>query len=115
MTDGHAIERMAPLHHLSAPYYERVLTAAAILLVENRIVAARELGDLIEGTFPLSKPIGPGRQNAPEQTFIIGETVQVTEEPTYDVRFRSTELWPDSADEAFIHIGVFQSYLEKVG
>lgn len=35
--------------------------------------------------------------------------MQVTEKPTYDVRFRSLELWPDSADEAF------QSYLERTG
>jgi nitrile hydratase len=35
-------------------------------------------------------------------------------EPTYDVRFRAMELWPDSCDEAFNHVGVFQSYLEKV-
>lgn len=35
------------------------------------------------------------------------------DEPTYDVRFRSQELWPDSADDALIHVGVFQSYLER--
>jgi nitrile hydratase subunit beta len=39
--------------------------------------------------------------------------MQVTDEPTYDVRFSSAELWPDSSDEAFIHVGVFQSYLVK--
>jgi nitrile hydratase len=33
------------------------------------------------------------------------------DEPTFDVRFKSTELWPDAADEAFVHVGVFQSYL----
>jgi nitrile hydratase len=27
------------------------------------------------------------------------------------VRFKSTELWPDAADSAFVHVGVFQSYL----
>jgi nitrile hydratase len=37
-----------------------------------------------------------------------------TWEPTYDVRFRSDELWPDSSDKAMIHVGVFQSYLEKI-
>jgi len=52
-----AIERMGPVHYLSAPYHERVLTAAATL---------------------------------------------------------SVELWPGSTDEAFIHVGVFQSYLEKL-
>jgi nitrile hydratase subunit beta len=35
-------------------------------------------------------------------------------EPTYDVRFRSEELWPNSSDPALIHVGVFQSYLERV-
>ena len=35
-------------------------------------------------------------------------------EPTYDVRFRSEDLWPDSADKALVHVGVFQSYLERV-
>ena len=34
-------------------------------------------------------------------------------EPTYDMRFRSEDLWPDSADKASVHVGVFQSYLEK--
>jgi nitrile hydratase beta subunit len=34
-------------------------------------------------------------------------------EPTYDVRFKSEELWPASAERALIHVGVFQSYLER--
>jgi nitrile hydratase subunit beta len=36
------------------------------------------------------------------------------DEPTYDVRFRSEDLWPNSSDRALIHVGVFQSYLERV-
>lgn len=36
------------------------------------------------------------------------------DEPTYDVRFRSEDLWPNSSDAALIHVGVFQSYLERV-
>ena len=32
---------------------------------------------------------------------------------TFDVCFRSTDLWPDGADEAEIHVGVFHAYLEK--
>ncbi len=36
------------------------------------------------------------------------------DEPTYDVRFSAAELWPDSADAAFVHVGVFESYLERV-
>ena len=35
------------------------------------------------------------------------------DEPTYDVRFRSEHLWPNSSDAALIHVGVFQSYLER--
>jgi len=39
--------------------------------------------------------------------------VAADDEPTYDVRFSSTELWPNSAEAAFVHVGVFQSYLER--
>ena len=35
------------------------------------------------------------------------------DERTYDVRFRSEDLWPQSADAALVHVGVFQSYLER--
>ncbi len=41
--------------------------------------------------------------------------VAAEDEPTFDVRFRSEDLWADSADPALIHVGVFQSYLERVG
>jgi nitrile hydratase len=40
--------------------------------------------------------------------------VKCEDEPTYDVRFRAEELWPNGADPAWVHAGVFQSYLEKV-
>ena len=39
--------------------------------------------------------------------------VEAEDEPTYDIRFRSEDLWPNSADSALIHVGVFQSYLER--
>jgi len=39
--------------------------------------------------------------------------VRADDEPTYDVRFTSDELWPGSSDNALIHVGVFQSYLER--
>jgi len=35
------------------------------------------------------------------------------DEPTCDVRFRTEDLRPQSADEACVHVSVFQSYLEK--
>src|SRR6185295_5237736 len=37
--------------------------------------------------------------------------VAADDEPTYDVRFASAELWPNAADDAFVHVGVFRSYL----
>ena len=39
--------------------------------------------------------------------------VEAENEPTYDVRFRSEDLWPNSAESALVHVGVFQSYLER--
>ncbi len=40
--------------------------------------------------------------------------VAAADEPTCDVRFSSSELWPDSSDPAFVHVGVFHSYLERI-
>ncbi|HEY2561400.1 MAG TPA: nitrile hydratase subunit beta [Caldimonas sp.] len=37
--------------------------------------------------------------------------VAAAAEPTYDVRFAAAELWPNASDAAFVHVGVFQSYL----
>ena len=39
--------------------------------------------------------------------------IEANEEPTYDVRFDARDLWSDSADPAFVHVGVFESYLER--
>jgi nitrile hydratase beta subunit len=39
--------------------------------------------------------------------------IEAADEPTYDVRFRSEDLWPNSADAALVHVAVFQSYLER--
>jgi nitrile hydratase subunit beta len=40
--------------------------------------------------------------------------IEAQDEPTYDVRFRSEDLWPNSSDAALVHVAVFQSYLERV-
>jgi len=40
-------------------------------------------------------------------------SVEAADEPTYDVRFNSLDLWPDSAEPALVYVGVFQSYLER--
>ena len=39
--------------------------------------------------------------------------VAAADEPTYDVRFSTADLWPNAADAAFVHVGVFQSYLQR--
>jgi nitrile hydratase len=41
-------------------------------------------------------------------------SVAAADEPTYDVRFNSEELWPNGAEPALVHVGVFQSYLERL-
>jgi len=38
--------------------------------------------------------------------------VAAQREVTYDVRFDAMDLWPDAADPAFVHVGLFHSYLE---
>jgi nitrile hydratase len=39
--------------------------------------------------------------------------IRAQDEPTYDVRFKTEELWPESSDSALVHVGVFESYLER--
>ena len=39
--------------------------------------------------------------------------IQAEDELTYDVRFRSEDLWPNSSDKTLIHVAVFQSYLAR--
>jgi nitrile hydratase beta subunit len=39
--------------------------------------------------------------------------VPAEDEPTFDVAFRSEDLWPQGADSALVHVGVFQSYLDR--
>ncbi len=34
---------------------------------------------------------------------------------TFDVCFDSQHLWPDAAEQAQVHVGVFHGYLEKIG
>jgi nitrile hydratase len=38
--------------------------------------------------------------------------VVADKEVTYDVRFDAMDLWPDAAEPAFVHVGLFHSYLE---
>ncbi len=54
---------------------------------------------------------------SPAYPFPDGHAHGVTseDEPTYDVRFRTEDLWTGSADPALVHAGVFESYLERAG
>ncbi|MDT5246420.1 MAG: nitrile hydratase subunit beta [Mycobacterium sp.] len=52
----HSIERMAPEHYLSAPYYERWLTGATTMAVESGFATPEELEHRAGGRFPLSRP-----------------------------------------------------------
>jgi len=63
----HAIERMDPRHYISAGYYERVLTGLATLCVEKGVITLAELEARAGGLFPLARPLGPGRSNAPKR------------------------------------------------
>jgi nitrile hydratase len=38
--------------------------------------------------------------------------VKADDEPTYDVAFRTEELWPNASDSALVHVAVFRSYLQ---
>jgi len=38
--------------------------------------------------------------------------IEAENEPTYDVAFRTEDLWPDASDSAIVNVGVFQSYLQ---
>ena len=136
----HAIERMEPRHYLAAGYYERTLTSLATLCVEKGLLTLEELERRAGGLFPflpgdrvrVRLDHVPGHVRMPG--YIRGKTgvvvsespaypfpdahahaLEAADEPTYDVRFDARELWPDSAEAAFVHVGVFQSYLERLG
>ena len=78
----HAVERMDPAHYLSAPYYERMLTGAASLLVEKGILPRAELEARAGGEFPLARPAAAPRPGdvAPHKAhFAVGDLVRVRE------------------------------------
>jgi nitrile hydratase len=52
----HSIERMAPEHYLSSPYYEHWLTGVTTLAVESGFTTQDELERRAGGRFPLSRP-----------------------------------------------------------
>jgi nitrile hydratase len=52
----HSIERMAPEHYLSSPYYEHWLTGVTTMAVESGFTTSDELERRAGGRFPLSRP-----------------------------------------------------------
>jgi len=40
--------------------------------------------------------------------------VKARNEPTYDVEFKSSHLWPEGAEEALVNVGIFESYLKLI-
>jgi nitrile hydratase subunit beta len=52
----HSMERMAPAHYLSSPYYEHWLTGATTMAVEAGFTTQEELERRAGGHFPLSQP-----------------------------------------------------------
>ena len=76
----HAVERMDPAHYLAAPYYERMLTGVASLLVEKGVVTRTELEVRAGGTFPLARPAAvprPGDVAPHKAHFAVGARVRV--------------------------------------
>jgi glyoxylase-like metal-dependent hydrolase (beta-lactamase superfamily II) len=72
--------------------------------------------DFSRNSFPQGFPTGTIVHVSTPTPFpdAAGHNMQAEMEPTYDVRFRARDLWPDASDEALNRVAVFQSYLEKV-
>jgi nitrile hydratase len=77
----HSIERMAPEHYLSSPYYEHWLTGVTTLAVESGVTTPAELERRAGGHFPLSRPdrgVLPDDLTArTEPRFAVGDDVRV--------------------------------------
>ncbi|MGW0174030.1 nitrile hydratase subunit beta [Rhodococcus sp. NPDC003322] len=106
----HVVERIAPVHYLATPYYERYVIGVATLLVEKGFLTHAELEALAGGPFPLALPLtSPGRPaRTDRQEFSVGDKVRVRDEffaghirmPAYCrgrtgvVRHRTADAWP---------------------
>jgi nitrile hydratase len=80
----HAIERMDPGHYLTASYYERWLTGAATVAVENGLVSQENLEARAGGAFPLARSanfspsvVTPGESCPTGPRFAVGDWVRV--------------------------------------
>ncbi|HYC57418.1 MAG TPA: nitrile hydratase subunit beta [Candidatus Binatia bacterium] len=68
----HSVERMDPVHYLSATYYERMLTGIATLFVEKGVLTRDELERRAGGRFPLAHPV----VHNPPDAIVASETAR---------------------------------------
>lgn len=97
----HAVERMDPVHYLTAPYYERWFTGVTTLLTRvPRYVRGKR---------------GVVTHVAPRFVFpdIAGHGLRAHREHTYHVEFPAQGLWADTrgSGESVI-VDLWESYLE---
>ena len=86
----HAVERMDPVHYLTASYYERMLTGSITLLIEKGVVNLARLEELAAGEIPLANPVAPSAarprleqaNQALTPGFETGQTVRVRPQQT---------------------------------
>ena len=86
-TYRHAVERMEPAWYMGSRYYERMLTGATTLLVEQGVVPLEELERRAGGRVPLANPVAQlpvlqaeDSENL-EARFAPGDGVRVTAKP----------------------------------
>ncbi|WPB58256.1 nitrile hydratase subunit beta [Xylophilus sp. GOD-11R] len=91
---------------------ERVLQVGDTVRVKNEFVSGHtRMPGYIRGQTGVIVDVSP----AYPYPDACGHALPSTVEPTFDVRFDARDLWPDSSEAAFVHVGVFASYLEYVG
>ena len=91
------------------PYRERFMVGDRVSVRADHVPGHHRLPAYIRG-----KPgVVVGESPAYPFPDAHAHGVQAVDEPTYDVRFNTADLWPNSADAAFVHVGVFQSYLKR--
>jgi nitrile hydratase subunit beta len=107
----HAIERMAPEHYLSSPYYEHWVTGFATIAVESGFTTPDELERRAGGRFPLSRPdrgvLPEDKRPRTEPRYSVGDDVRVrawhppghTRAPRYVQGRRGTVVRVDGAHD----------------
>lgn len=87
-TYRHAVERMEPSWYRGTRYYERMLTGATTLLVEQGVVSLEDLERRAGGWVPLSNPVArlpvlqTEHSETPKARFSPGDAVRVIAKTT---------------------------------